>query len=184
MSASKALRCAARDYKRLREAAAASPSSSSPSAAGLVSVSLSSPKAGAEREEEEDLFSWRVVIRPPLGSVYGGPHPTHPSVDVVYTFEWTLSAQRYPHQPPDIVVATPIFHPLIDESDGKLCEGVLADVWKPTTSPMDVVGVLTHVIFEEYNQGEAPSNAGAARLLEDGKDAFTAEVVKRKSQIR
>lgn len=190
MGREKSLKCVSRDFQLLRKAL----EESKEKVPTLVQLELveGSDNSGEKSENSSDsnsLFHWQLVVIPPDGSIYGGPHPRKPTEVIAYVMQWNFNEEHHPHEPPQIVFRTPIFHPLIDESDGKLCDGVLnADDWKPTTSPIDILNKVVQKVFVEYcgTAGEMPFNAAAAKLLSGGEESkeFAAEVAKRKALIQ
>lgn len=177
MGREKALKCAARDFAILSAAAG-----DAEKAPYLIAVELASSKSS-----EDSVLHWKMTFLPPDDSVYGGVHPAKPAEKLVYVLNWVLHSERYPHEPPEIRLETPIFHPLVDEEDGKLCEGALSDDWKPSTPILETAQKVFHILFSLYEkEQEMPLNATAARLLAQGSDskAFLAEVAKKKALIQ
>lgn len=188
MGREKSLKCVLRDFEILRKALEED-KAKVPSLVQLELVESSSNNGENKQEDDNSVFHWMVVVVPQEGSIYGGPHPTQPQEIIKYVMHWRFNAERHPHEPPEIFFRTPIFHPLVDDSDGKLCEGVLNnDDWKPTTSPIDILKTVVQKVFQEYCGAAAdmPSNTSAAKLLSGGKESeeFAAEVAKKKALIK
>lgn len=140
----RSLRRAGLDFGHLQQAVATS--------ATIVSVKSADVNGNASNG---DAFHWRIVVNPPVNSVYAG---------ATYTILFTLSPEDYPFKPPKVRVLTPIFNPMVSDAGG-VCEALLAnEEWKPTTPIVDVVEKVVASIFMNYRDFDILNSAAAEAM--------------------
>jgi ubiquitin-conjugating enzyme E2 M len=110
-----------------------------------------------------NIMIFDVVVKPKSGYWKGG----------TYTFSFRVSP-GYPHDQPEILCKTKIYHPNIDYQ-GKLCLSILRDGWKPTYDlNYIIIGGFTNLFHDP--EGVQPLNVHAGELLLKDKSQFERKV--------
>ncbi|KAJ8610294.1 hypothetical protein CTAYLR_009070 [Chrysophaeum taylorii] len=127
---------------------------------------LSRPPAGVSASplSENDLLTWRGTLDGPDDSPWsGGRFRLH-----------IAFPHNYPHAPPDVYFLTPVFHPNVDFSTGRICVDLLEDShWSSAASVRVVLlslqSLLTSPTADDTNN---PANLEAARALRCDRPLF------------
>lgn len=87
---------------------------------------------------ENDMFRWKAVIDGPAGSPYEGGK-------IVANF---VIPEGYPHKPPSVFFAPPVYHPNVDQKSGQPCLEIINDDknWPPKTFIRKVVDELINLL--------------------------------------
>jgi ubiquitin-conjugating enzyme E2 D/E len=89
-------------------------------------------------ENEEDLFSWIVVMQGPESTPYEGG-----------IFRLKIKFQdNYPFKAPDVKFLTCTYHPNIKLDTGEICQDVFASSWAPTQKVQDILEKIVSMLRE------------------------------------
>jgi peroxin-4 len=89
---------------------------------------------------EDRLDYWRATISGPKDSPYEGGISF---LITTGTFELEITVPKtYPMSPPQINFFTPLCHPNIEFSSGKICLDLLNDAWTPSWSIYSALGAV------------------------------------------
>ncbi|CAE7553979.1 ube2s-b [Symbiodinium sp. KB8] len=92
--------------------------------------------------------------------------------------------KNYPSAPPKINFATRVFHPAIDQKEGKICSDFLDDAWKPGMGIRDVLVMVRNLLADPHGAaaGGSAVNQEAVKAISDGLDTFEAKVAEEVSK--
>lgn len=120
------------------------------------------PSVKIEFPNTEDLFHFRILIRPSEGYYQLG------------NFRFTVDiGENFPIDPPRIKCVQKIYHPNID-LEGNVCLNILREDWLPVLS-LNLVLLGLNFLFLEPNPND-PLNKAAANVLVKNNPVFTRNV--------
>ena len=76
-------------------------------------------------------------------------------------------SDSYPVEAPDVRFTTRLWHPLVNEADGRLCVDFLKSQWTPTLGVRVVVVALRRMLAQPHLNNELSVNTGAKEELSD-----------------
>jgi len=116
----------------------------------------------SEFPDPNDLLNFKLHISPDEGFYKGGR----------FTFNFAVGPS-YPHEPPKVKCATPVYHPNID-LEGNVCLNILREDWKPVLTINSIVYGLQYLFLEPNS--EDPLNKEAAEVLQSNRKVFEQNV--------
>lgn len=76
-------------------------------------------------------------------------------------------SDSYPAEAPDVRFTTRLWHPLVNEADGRLCVDFLKSQWTPTLGVRDVLVALRRMLAQPHLNNELSVNTNAKEELSD-----------------
>ena len=89
-------------------------------------------------ENEDNLFSWIVIMQGPESTAYNGG---------IFKLQFKFP-DNYPFKPPDVKFLTTIYHPNIKLDTGEICQDVFASSWAPTQKVQDILEKIVSMLRE------------------------------------
>lgn len=120
--------------------------------------------------EDEDVnwMAFSVEIEGPKEydpSPSGEPRAS-PYAEGLFRVALKLS-DSYPAEAPDVRFTTRLWHPLVNEADGRLCVDFLKSQWTPTLGVRDVLVALRRMLAQPHLNNELSVNTSAKEELSD-----------------
>ncbi|CAG9316452.1 unnamed protein product [Blepharisma stoltei] len=83
-----------------------------------------------------DYYEWLGNLNGPEGTAFEGG-----------LFEFLIKfSKKYPSKPPKVYFQTPIFHPNIFPSNGRVCHSLLNHMWNPNCHPRVIIDYLIELL--------------------------------------
>jgi ubiquitin-conjugating enzyme E2 D/E len=89
-------------------------------------------------ENEDNLFSWIVIMQGPEGTPYDGG---------IFKLQVKFP-DNYPFKAPDVKFLTCTYHPNIKLDTGEICQDVFASSWAPTQKVQDILEKIVSMLRE------------------------------------
>jgi ubiquitin-protein ligase len=114
-------------------------------------------------EDEEDLYSWIVIMQGPDDSPYEGG-----------IFKISVKfPDNYPFKAPEVKFLTTVYHPNIKTDTGEICQDVFASSWAPTQRVEDILQKLVTMLREPSTS--SPLESDICDLYINDIDSFNAK---------
>ena len=114
---------------------------------------------GAVAETESDnLYKWKIVFQGPPATPYEGGIF---NISVEYP-------PKYPHEEPNLRMATKIYHPNVDPKDGRSCAGI---EWNPAMKTWKIFEAIYNII--KTPNPESAVDTECASLMVSNKQEYT-----------
>lgn len=87
-------------------------------------------------ENEENLFSWIVIMQGADGTPYQGG---------IFKLQFKFP-DNYPFKSPEVKFLTCVYHPNIKLDTGEICQDVFASHWAPTQKVQDILEKIVSML--------------------------------------
>lgn len=119
------------------------------------------PLAFAEAApSNDDLLLWVAKIQGPKNSPYENG---------VFKIQIQFSPQ-YPMKPPELTFLTKIYHPSVQDKDGKVCQEIIGKNWAPVLNMFYILETLQQMLVDPTT--DSPLEPEIAELLAKDKKKF------------